>query len=217
MKRIFPAFLSSLPLGARLLIILFALGFPLALAGHYTRTFDLLSLVAFSSDAVWQGQLWRLLTYAFLPMGILDWLISLFWLTTLVCVLGRNWRGKDLWSYCLLSALATSALLTLLRQPKFMYAGNGAIILALVAAWSRLYGRERIILLGIGEMSVGQAAAIVAIVELLILLFSFGWLVTLASICGGLAGWLYLFLRGKTALNRRSQLLDSARIARLEI
>jgi len=217
MKRIFPGFFSSLPFGARLLLILFALGFPLVLAGHYTRTFDLITLMAFSSGAVWQGQVWRLLTYAFLPMGILDWLISLFWLTTLVCVLGRDWRGKDLWTYCVLSALVTSVLLTFLRQPKFMFAGNGPIILALVAAWSRLYGRERIILLGIGEMSVRQAAVIVAIVELLILLFSFGWLVTIASVCGGFAGWFYLFLRGKTALNRRSQLLDSERIARLEI
>ena len=32
---------------------------------------------------------------------------------------------------------------------------------------------------------------------------------------GGFIGWLYLVLRGKHALNRRSQLLDSARIARL--
>jgi len=217
MKRISPNFFSSLAFGPRLLLAIFALVFPLAMAGHYTHMFELYPWLAFSPELVWKGQVWRLFTYAFMPMGILDWLISFFWLTTLVCVLGRNWRGRELWSYCLLSTVVTSALLTLLQQPAFAIGGNGAMILALVAAWARLYGRERIILLGIGEMSARQAALVVAIVELLILFFGLGWVVTLAMLCGGLAGWLYLFLRGKHTLNRHSQVLDSERIARLEI
>jgi len=151
-------------------------------------------------------------------MGIVDWLVSLFWLTTLVCVLGRTWSGFELWSYCLLSTLVAGLLMTLLRQPTACaIGGNGAMILALIAAWARLYGNERIILLGIGEMSVRQAAVIVSMVELLILFFCLGWIVTLAMLCGGLAGWFYLFARGRNAMNRRSRLLDSERIARLEI
>ena len=217
MKRVLPNFFSSLAFGPLLLLAIFALVFPLAMAGHYTHTFELYPWLSFSPELVWKGQVWRLFTYAFMPMGILDWLISFFWLTTLVCVLGRNWRGRELWSYCLLSTVVTSALLTLLQQPAFAIGGNGAMILALVAAWARLYGRERIILLGIGEMSARQAVLIVAIVELLILFFGLGWVVTLAMLSGGLAGWLYLVLRGKHALNRHSQVLDSERIARLEI
>ena len=217
MKRIFKNAFSSLAIGPRLLLLLFVLGFPLMLAGHYSHTYELYAWFAFSPDLVWKGEVWRLVTYAFMPMGILDWLISLFWLMTLVCVLGRNWSGRELWTYCLFSAVVSSGLLTLLRQPTFAIGGNGAMILALLAAWARLYGRERIILLGIGEMSARQAAMIVAIVEILILFFSLGWVVTLAMLCGGLAGWVYLFVRGKHALNRHSQLLDSERIARLEI
>jgi hypothetical protein len=34
---------------------------------------------------------------------------------------------------------------------------------------------------------------------------------------GGVVGWFYLFLRGKHAMNRRSQVVDSERIARLEL
>jgi len=34
---------------------------------------------------------------------------------------------------------------------------------------------------------------------------------------GGVVGWLYLLLRGKHDLNRRSQVMDSQRIARLEL
>lgn len=209
---------SSLTAGPRLLLALFGLLFPLAMAGHYTHTFELYSWLAFSPALVWKGQVWRLLTYGFLAAGLVDWLVSLFWLTTLVCVLGRNWHGRELWSYCLLSTVTAGLILTVLQSPAAgPIVGNGAMILGLLAAWSRLYGRERIILLGLGEMSVRQAARIVAAIEIILLFFGWGWLATLAMLCGGAVGWLYLFLRGKHAMNRRSQALDSARIARLEL
>jgi len=217
MKRVLQTFLFSLNLGPRLLLLAFALGFPVAMAGHYTHSFECYPWLTFSPGLVWKGQVWRLLTYAFLPIGFLDWLISLFWLATLVCVLARHWTGRDLWIYCMLSALASSVSLTLLKQPHFEIGGNGAMILALTAAWVRLYGHERIILLGFGEMSVRQAALVVAIVEVLILFFSFGMIVTLAMVGGGLTGWCYLFLRGNHGMNRRGQILGSERIARLEI
>jgi len=211
-------FFSSLSTGPRLLLGLFALGFPLVLLGHYTHTIEVYSWLAFSPHQVWKGQVWRLLTYAFVAGSVLDWLIGLFWLTTLVCVLARNWHGRELWRFCLLSAFSASALLALLQQPvASLVGGNGAMILGLLAAWDRLYRRERIILLGMGEMSVRQAATIVGLIEILILFFGFGWLVALAMIFGGAVGWLYLFVRGKSALNRRSQVLDSARMARLEM
>ena len=84
MKTICHNWLSSLSTGARLLLALFGLLFPLAMAGHYTHTFELYSWLAFSPALVWKGQVWRLLTYAFLPGGIVDWVVSLFWLATLV-------------------------------------------------------------------------------------------------------------------------------------
>jgi len=210
--------LSSLTAGPRLLLALFGLIFPLAMAGHYTHTFELYSWLAFSPGLVWKGQVWRLLTYAFLPGGIVDWVVSLFWLATLVCLLGRNWSGGELWIYCILSTVVPSLLLTVVRQPSAgAIGGNGAMILALLAAWDWLYGRERIILLGLGELSVRQAAFVVALVEVLILWFCLGWLITLAMIFGGATGWLYLFVRGKRGMDRHSKVLDSARIARLEL
>ena len=218
MKTIWHNWLSSLTAGARLLLALFGLLFPLAMAGHYTHTFELYSWLAFSPALVWKGQVWRLLTYAFLPNGILDWVVSLFWLATLVCVLGRNWSGRELWIYCILSTVVPSLVLTLVRQPAAgAIAGNGAMILALLAAWDWLYRRERIILLGFGELSVRQAACVVALIEVLILLFCLGWLNTLAMIFGGATGWFYLFLRGKRFMARPGRALDSARIARLEL
>ena len=115
MKTVIGGFFSSLTAGPRLLLALFALGFPLALLGHYTHTIELFRWLAFSPHLVWSGQVWRLLTYAFVPPSVLDWLVSLFWLTTMVCVLARNWHGLELWAYCLLSTVTSSLLLTLLH------------------------------------------------------------------------------------------------------
>jgi len=165
-----------------------------------------------------KGEVWSLVTYAFLPLGIVDWVVSLFWLSTLVGVIGRNWSSGELWGYCLLAAGFGGVVVVAVNPPmQFGLAGNGAIIFALLAAWYRLYGRERLVLLGVGEMSVRQAAIIVAVVEFLVSFFCLGWLITLAMMSGGVVGWFYLFLRGKHALNRRSQIVDSERIARLEL
>ncbi len=218
MKTVFQKFFWSLPFGARVLMLLYALGLPLALIGQFTHTFDLYDWLALWPPLVRKGEVWSLVTYAFLPNGFLDWVISLFWLATLVAVIGRNWSSGELCGYCLLATLVGALVVVAVNPPmRSGIVGNAAMIFALLAAWYRLYGRERLILLGVGEVSVRQAAILVGVIEFLICLYSFGWLVTLAMMSGGAAGWLYLFLRGKHALNRRSQVADSERIARLEL
>jgi len=218
MKTVFQKFFSSLPVGARLLILFYALGFPLALIGQYTHAADLYDWLALFPALVRKGEVWSMATYAFLPGGILDWVISLFWLATLVAVIARNWSSGELWGYCLLATIVGALVVVVANPPmKYGVVGNGAMIFALLAAWYRLYGRERLILLGVGEISVRQAAILVGVIEFLISLFCLGWLVTLAMMSGGVVGWFYLFLRGKSAMNRRSQVVDSERIARLEL
>ena len=218
MKTQFRDFLGSLPRGAFVLVLLYGAGFLLALAGHYTHTVELYAWLGLSPAAAWKGEVWRFVTYAFLPNGVVDWAVSLFWLATLVAVLGRNWSAVELWVYCLLATMAGALVVALVKPGMHLgVAGNGAMIFALLAAWYRLYGRERLILLGLGELSVRQAALLIAGLEVLISLFCLGWFVTLAMMGGGVVGWLYLVLRGKHSLNRRSQVLDSERIARLEL
>ncbi len=68
-----------------------------------------------------------------------------------------------------------------------------------------------------GEISVRQATVLIAVIEVLITFFGFGWQITLAMMSGGVVGWLYLFIRHKTALNRRSQVVESERFVRLEL
>lgn len=218
MKNVFNRFFSSLPAGARLLLLAYALGFPVALAGHYAHLFNLYDWLPLMPASVWKGQVWRLLTYAFLPGGVVDWAVSLFWLATLLSVLGRNWSSLGLWFYCLLTALAGAVPIALLKSgSEFLVVGNAAIIFGLLVGWYQLYGRERIILLGFGEISVRQAAILVAIIEVIILLFCCGWFILLSMMCGGAAGWLYLIVRRKLVMGPDSRRLNSERIARLEL
>ena len=217
MKTFFSGCFGLLPKPSRLVLLFYALGFPLAMAGQYSRTFDLYHWLTLAPNLILRGEVWRLVTYAFLPNGIVDWLVSLFWLATLVSVLGRNWSGRELWSYCLLTTLAGALPVVAFGPSWGRWAGNGAMLFGLLAAWYRLYGRERLILLGFGEISVRQAAILVGIIEVVVLLFCLGWFTTLAMTGGGVVGWFYLVLRGRHALNRRSQTVDSERIARLEL
>ena len=217
-KNLYRNLFSSLPFGARVLLLLYALGYPLALLGDLTNSPDLYGWLALFPPLVWKGEVWSLVTYAFLPCGPLDWAVSLFWLATLIGVVGRNWPGREIWIYCLLATVVCGLFIVLVKPGMDRpVAGNAAMIFALLAAWYRLYGRERLILLGLGEISVRQAVGLVLVIEVLVLFFSFGWFLTLAMMLGGVVGWLYLVAGEKHAHNRRSQAVDSERITRLEL
>jgi membrane associated rhomboid family serine protease len=218
MKTFLQGFFFSLPLGARLLVLSYALGFPLALVLSYTHLSELGDWMALWPPWVRRGEVWYLVTYAFLPNGPVDWVVSLFWLATLVSVVGRNWSSVELWGYCLLATVFGALVIVAVNLPmRAPAAGNGAMIFALLAAWYRLYGRERLIMLGLGEMSVRQAVVIITFIEVLVSWYCLGWFVTLAMMSGGVIGWFYLVVRGKHAMNRRSQVVDSERMARLEL
>jgi membrane associated rhomboid family serine protease len=186
--------------------------------GLRAQLFDLYGWLALTPALVWKGQVWRIVTYAFLPAGPLDWAISMFWLATLVSVLGRNWSARGFWAYCLMGALAGGLFILLLKPGmQFGVVGSGAMIFALLVAWDWLYRNERLILLGIGEISVRQAAILIAIINSLILFFCSGWFLMLAMWCGGLAGWLWLRIRAKLFLAKTPQQIRSERVARLEL
>ena len=218
MKNLFRNYFSSLPWGMRLFLLIFVLGFPVAWIGLRAQLFDLYGWLALTPALVWKGQVWRVVTYAFLPAGPLDWAISMFWLATLVSVLGRNWSARGFWAYCLMGALAGGLFIWLLKPGmQFGVVGSGAMIFALLVAWDWLYRNERLILLGIGEISVRQAAILIVIINSLILFFCSGWFLMLAMWCGGLAGWLWLRIRAKLFLAKTARQIRSERVARLEL
>jgi membrane associated rhomboid family serine protease len=219
MKNLFKNFFASLPLGARLLVLVYLLAFPIALAGNYTHTFDLYGWLGLCPALVWKGQVWRVLTYGFLPAGPIDWLLGSFWLATLVSILGRNWTSLGLWGYCLLGVFGGAVPIVVFRPGmQGMVAGNFAMVFALLVAWDWFYRNERLILLGIGEVSVRQAAILIAIINSVVVFFSCGgWFLMLAMWCGGVAGWLYLLMRYKLLMGKTGQQVRSERVARLEL
>jgi membrane associated rhomboid family serine protease len=208
----------SPPWGMRVFLLVFLLGFPVAWIGQRTQLFDLYGWLALTPALVWKGQAWRVVTYAFLPICPVDWVLSLFWLATLVSVLGRNWTARRFWGYCLLGALA-GGLFILLLHPGWEcgVVGGGAMIFALLVAWDWMYRHERLILPGIGEISVRQAAILIAIINSLVQFLYSGWFLMLAVWCGGLTGWLWLTVRTKLLMGKAPQQIRSERVARLEL
>ncbi len=212
-------FLSAAPPGTRLLVLVYALGFPLALLGRYVHAFDLYAWLGLTPALVWKGHVWRMFSYGFLAAGPVDWAVSLFWLVTLVAVLGRNWSALEFWGYCLLGIFAGAVPIMFWKPAaESVLAGNAAMTFALLVAWDWFYGRERLILLGLGEISVRQAAILIAIIDSIILFFwCGGWFLMPAMWCGGIAGGLYLFVRWKLVMGKSGQQVRSERAARLEL
>ena len=201
-----------------MMLVIFAITFPLELLGHYTHTFELFDWIAVCPELVWSGQVWRLLTYGFLGASPVDWAVSLFWLATLLTIIGRNWSTLEFWTYCLLAIFA-GALPVVLTRPhsEMLFTSNAALLFALLVAWDWFYKNERLLLLGLGEISVRQAAIGISILNSAILFFCCGWFLMLAMWCGGLAGWLYLFVRWKLVMGKTGAEVRSERIARLEL
>ncbi len=218
MKAVFRNFFSALSNGAYLLLLIYAAAYPLMMAARYGRAVELGPWLDLSPTLCWRGEIWRLVSYGFVANGIIDWAVGLLWMVILVGVLGRNWSSRELWTYCLITILAGGLVIVIVtpgRQTGVV--GNAALIFGLLAAWYHLNGRERIVVPGIGGIKVRQAVVIIAIIEGLIAFICLGWLVTLAMMIGGGAGWLYLCWRGKHASRPGSRLTRSNSPGRLEL
>src|SRR5208283_852870 len=189
----------SLPKGMLLFLAIYALSFPALLVEHLAFHSGLIEgWIGLWPALVWKGQLWRLVTYALFAGSAIAWAVNLFWFVTLILILARNWSALNFWIFCLFTACAgavpVAAAFPRLNVPLL---SAGAVIFGLLAAWARLYGRERLIMLGIGEMSVRQAALIIAAINAIISFFAalpcggvwIAFISTLSLFCGGFAGW----------------------------
>jgi len=210
----------ALPKGMLLFLVIYALGFPVVwLEMQFNHHSMLVEWLGLSPALIWKGQVWRAVSYALLAGGIVGWAINLFWFATLILLLARDWSSRSFWIYCLVGAAGGALPLILIRPHADMpVLTAGALIFALLVAWDRNYRRERILMLGIGEVSVRQAAIFIAALNAVITFFSCGgWLFTLSMMCGGVAGWVWLTLGQKRVMSRGSQVVASERGARLEL
>ena len=210
----------SLPKGMLLFLGIYALSFPAIYIEHkLTGRSTVLDWLGLSPASVWQGQIWRVLTFELISASVLGWAINLFWLVTLISILRNDWNAPRFWIFCLISAVGGALpLLFIFRQIDIPITGAGAVVCALLIAWERFYRRERIIMLGLGEVSVRQAAIFIILLNAVIIFFSCGgWQFTLSMLCGGAAGWLWLTIGQRRVMSRGSQVVESNRGARLEL
>jgi membrane protease YdiL (CAAX protease family) len=69
----------------------------------------------------------------------------------------------------------------------------------------------------IWQTTARRAALLLAAITFLMMVMSAGLVVAIVTLSGGLVGWLYLSLRWKVNLARRSRTVTSDRMSRLEL
>jgi len=212
--------LLALPKGMLLFLGIYALGFPAIyieakLTGHST----VLEWLGLNPSLVWNGQVWRALTFELTSASVLSWAINLFWLATLINILRNDWTSLRFWIFCFISAVGAAVpLLLIFHQADVYFTGGWAVVCALLLAWDRFYRHERIIMLGLGEVSVRQAAFFIIGLNAVITFFGCGgWQFTLSMLCGGATGWLFMMIGQKRVMSRGSKVVESERVARLEL
>ena len=152
--------------------------------------------VFLSPALVWHGEVWRLFSYALLPGGLIDWMLGVIWLSVLGGRLERIWSSWTFWAYCLLAAIGGAVPFLLLgNSVRIAVIGSGPLIFGLLTAWYRLCGFEDIIVLGLGRVSVRQAAIIIAIINLVLVAGRSGWLGAVCELGAPVAVWLGLSLQ----------------------
>jgi membrane associated rhomboid family serine protease len=218
MKSILRNFFWNHSPGVRWLMLVFGSSYLVAVAGGLTHLFNLYQWVGLSTEALGRGQIWRLLTCGLTPPGLLDWLFGLIWFSVLGGQLERLWSSRTFWCYCVLGILGgVLPLLLILPAGITVVVGSAPATFGLLAAWYRLCGHERLLLHGLGPVSVRQAAIVIAALNAAIVYVGNGWKVTLCLMGGALAVWLGLSIHRRWNILRLQHSTGPSRINRLEV
>ncbi len=211
---------SFLPRGVREPLALVVVAGLVALAGAYSRAFNLYRPLALWPGDFWRGFVWQPATYALLPVGAADLIFNGFFFAMLGARLVQIWSRRQFWWFCFAAVLGAAvvklALTPLNRAP---LAGIGGVIFAMLAAWYRLFAHEEVMLMTVWRMRMRTAVLIIGGLNIIFgLLSPCGFWNALAILVGGSAtGWLYLTAQSRWAMGRRAWALPEERISRLEL
>ena len=215
MKNLWQRFTATLTPGVRVVLILQTVVYLAAVGGGLTNTFDLKHWLAASAPNFWHGQVWRIISYALLPTGIMDFLMNAFALVLLGSQLERHWSRGELWRFSIIAVAGAGCAQVLLSS--LPITGAAPMMFGLLLAWAFVSGHEVLPFPLFGQMSVRQMVLILATVSFAIMFFSAGWVRAVVMASGGLAGWIYLWLRFKWLMSQSSRAVESGRINRLEL
>ena len=218
MNRLWQRSVARLTPGVRGLVLVLGAVYAAAWLGGTFRLFDLPGWLVLSPSAFWRGRLWTLVTYAFLPTGLIEFVINCLLLGWIGLWLERAWSRWELWSYCMLTAAGGGAVKLALGQiePSPVF-GAGPVVYGLAAAWLRMAGNDPVRVWPFGETTARRAGLIALAVSIIAALSSVGLVATLVLLGGALAGWIYLSVRWKLSRAQPSQRVGSQRIRWLEL
>lgn len=213
----FTRFFSSLMPGARSLIIVITGLFLAQLVGELSRIYSLVPILGLTPARVKMGLIWPIVTHALLPVNVLDLLFTAIVIVMVGTRLEQLWSRMEFWSFCLLCAGGTgiAAFLLLPSQEKFF--GGSGMAWGLLVGWLRLFGHERMPLMGGISLTVRQMTLIFLGISLIMTWMNNGWRMCLIIFAGALTAWLYLTLQWRRNMARTSRKVSSQRINRLEL
>jgi membrane associated rhomboid family serine protease len=218
MKHLWNRFLGSLTPGVRVLLTILSVLSVTAIVGRIIHFALLDQWLPVSGPLFWSGQLWRVVTYVLLPVGVPDFLINGLMIAMLGGSLERVWSRKEFWIYCAVAAVGGGlAKVTLQHSFPVPLMGGGPLVYGLLAAWACLFGHERASFAIFGKMTIRQMVLLGAAVSFVMSWFSAGLTNALIMVSGGLAGWGYIWLRTKLVMGQESRTVNSERISRLEL
>jgi len=209
---------GSLPSGVRLILFLMAAAYIAAWAGRILNAYDLPRWLALNPAAFGVGRILTVATYVLVPAGPMDLIFNLLLIGWLGPCLESMWSRWELWTYCLLTAVAggTAKLLLAHFDPTRLI-GAMPMVCGLLVAWMRLRGHERAQAWLLGQTTVLRMGLVMLAAWTIFLWLNAGLISAVIVLAAALGGWLYLALRWRLNREPPGHPVESQRMRRLEL
>ncbi len=159
----------------------------------------LLAHLGFSPVQVAGGQIWQLVTYAFVNLGLLSTFLSMIALWYLGFFLESSMGPRFLYEVYFTSAVGGALLATLISYTRIFglspadgITGQSAAIFGLLVAINRYFGDQEIFFMFVLRMKIRYLVIISVLLYIAKVLVAYDRFDALVSLCGGLAGYLYV-------------------------
>jgi len=218
MRSTWHRFLAPLTPGVRVLLCLLTICYVVAIAGVFSRSYNLYPSLGLAGPFFWHGKLWTIFTYGLLPATLVDFLFNWVMILVFGSWLERVWSRWQLWLYCGVCAVG-AGLVKVLVQPSapMIMVGTTPVVFGLLAAWGTLFAGERVLFWFLWDMSIRQAAIVMALISFVVMLPCAGPVVAGIMLTGGVAGLVMLAFQSKVLHSRVSRSVVSERMGRLEL